>query len=118
MFTCSIQKIGLFLKSFVSCVRGVDNVGLVMICYGVADVLGSYGFGYAIKYVGRIPIFLFAALSNYAIILAMIFWEPSEATSYSLFLMAVAWGLSDAVWQTQINCKWFSARCATLVNQS
>ncbi|CAF0796002.1 unnamed protein product [Brachionus calyciflorus] len=92
-----------FTKSFISCVKGVDFVGYIMICYGVSDTLGSYGFGYVIKYIGRIPCFLIAAAMNYATILLMIFWKPSLETSYVLFIIAIMWGLSDAVWQTQIN---------------
>jgi hypothetical protein len=32
-----------------------------------------------------------------------IFWTPNSDNSYFLFLIALVWGLADAVWQTQIN---------------
>jgi hypothetical protein len=62
-----------------------------MICYGVADALGSYGFGFIIKYVGRIPCFLLAAIMNYGMICLMIFWNP-EPGSIVPYLIAVFWG--------------------------
>jgi predicted MFS family arabinose efflux permease len=68
-----------------------------MICYGVADTIGSYGFGYVIKFIGRIPCFLLAALLNYLTICIMIFWSPNQETSYILFVVAILWGLGDAV---------------------
>ena len=68
-----------------------------MICYGVADTIGSYGFGYVIKYIGRIPCFLIAAVLNYGTILLMLFWVPTAETTYVLYFIAVLWGLADAV---------------------
>ena len=86
-----------FTKSYISCVKGINQVGLVMICFGVADTLGSYLFGYAIKYVGRVPCFYVAAGLNYLSLMLMIFWKPSVESSYLLYIIAVLWGLSDAV---------------------
>jgi predicted MFS family arabinose efflux permease len=68
-----------------------------MISFGLADTLGSYLFGYIIKYVGRVPCFLLAALMNYAMIIFMMLWEPSSDQIYILFIIAIFWGLSDAV---------------------
>ena len=68
-----------------------------MICFGVSDTLGSYGFGFVVKYIGRIPCFLTAALLNYGTIMIMIFWVPTENSKYVLYIIAVLWGLSDAV---------------------
>ena len=68
-----------------------------MICFGVSDTLGSYGFGFVVKYIGRIPCFIIAATLNLVTILIMIFWEPTEETTYLLYIIAVLWGLSDAV---------------------
>ena len=78
-------------------ILGVQYVGFVMIAFGVADVLGSYGFGYVIKYVGRIPCFIVAALINYASIGVMLFWKPNSESMFILYLIAVLWGLGDAV---------------------
>ena len=80
-----------------SCIKGIENVGLVMISYGIADTFGSYGFGYVIKYIGRIPCFLIAAVLNYATILLMFLWVPTPESTYVLYLIAVLWGLADAV---------------------
>ena len=85
------------IQSFISCVKGVENVGLIMICYGVSDTIGSYGFGYVIKFIGRIPCFIIAAVLNYSTILLMIYWTPNEETSYILYIVAILWGLGDAV---------------------
>ena len=74
-----------------------------MIALGVSDTIGSYMFGFIVKYAGRVPCFLIAALFNYSIIFVMMFWQPNEGQTYMLFVIPVIWGLGDAVWQTQIN---------------
>jgi predicted MFS family arabinose efflux permease len=76
-----------------------------MICYGIADVIGSYGFGFVVKYIGRLPCFVIAAVINYSMIFTMLFWTPNPQQYYVLFIIAAFWGLADAVWQTQINGK-------------
>ena len=74
-----------------------------MISLGVADTIGSYLFGFIVKYAGRVPCFLIAAVINYSMICVMIFWQPNEGQTYMLFVIPIFWGLGDAVWQTQIN---------------
>lgn len=92
-----------FTKYYVTCSKGIGYVGYVMISYGVSDTIGSYGFGFVVKYIGRIPCFLIAGAINYALIITMMFWYPNAESTYGLFLIAIFWGLGDSVWQTQIN---------------
>jgi hypothetical protein len=56
-----------------------------------------------VKFIGRWPCFILAAVINYSLILIMFLWKPSENQIYILFILAGLWGLADAVWQTQIN---------------
>ncbi|UJR33101.1 hypothetical protein I4U23_020558 [Adineta vaga] len=92
-----------FTKGFVSCTLNAKYVGLVLIAYGICDSIGSLSFGQIVKYFGRWPCFVLAAIINYSLIITMFIWKPSENTIAILFVLAGLWGLSDAVWQTQIN---------------
>ena len=74
-----------------------------MICYGVVDALCSLGFGQVMKYTGRIPLIILGAVINYGLLIFMLLWKPNPDQLYVLFIMPVLWGISDAVWQTQIN---------------
>ena len=38
----------------------------------------------------------------------LVFWMPSVRHEYVLYILATLWGLSDAVWQTQINSQYCS----------
>jgi hypothetical protein len=53
--------------------------------------------------VGRIPIFLFGAILNIVVIVVLFDWMPNPNEAYVFFILAGLWGVSDAVWQTQIN---------------
>jgi hypothetical protein len=64
--------------------------------------LSSYAFGYIVKYTGRGFSFAIAALINYAMIILMLLWDPKESQTILLFVIAGFWGISDAVWQTQV----------------
>ncbi len=45
-----------------------------------------------------------AALVNVAAILTMLLWNPVNTENKPVFfVLAAMWGMSDAVWQTQIN---------------
>merc|ERR1711936_282551 len=53
-----------FTAGFVTCAYGVHTVGRVLILFGVCDALASIGFGFIIKKVGRMPIFILGACLN------------------------------------------------------
>ncbi|XP_070571798.1 protein unc-93 homolog A-like [Ptychodera flava] len=94
---------GDFTKSYVSCVIGVDMVGYVMICYGVSDAIFSFLVGRIAKYTGRVLLMATGAAIHLALIISLLLWEPLESQMPVYFTVAAAWGLADAIWQTEIN---------------
>jgi len=75
----------------------------VLIAFGVCDSIASFVFGLLVKLVGRWPCFATATIINYALIIFMLVWHPSQDQIVVLFIVAGLWGVADAVWQTQIN---------------
>ena len=70
---------------------------LVNICLWIVDNVNNV-------VSGRIPFFVLAALVNLAAMLTMLFWSPVNKSNIPVFfVLAAMWGISDAVWQTQIN---------------
>ncbi len=92
-----------FTAGYISCAYGVQNVGYVVIVFGVCDAICSFSFGYVIKKVGRVPIFLMGALVNIACIAVFFTWTPNPEQPHIFYILAGLWGVADAVWQTQIN---------------
>ena len=86
-----------------TCAYGVHVVGRVLIVFGVCDALASVGFGFIIKLIGRLPIFILGACINFAVIITMLSWTPTVSSVGVVYVLAGLWGVGDAIWQTQIN---------------
>ena len=56
-----------------------------MIAYGACDALASVGFGFIIKKIGRIPVFILGALINISVIIAMFTWSPTSSSVEGIF---------------------------------
>lgn len=55
------------------------------------------------KYIGRFSIIVFGTAVHMGIFSYLLFWRPDPSNPLTFFLIAGLWGVSDAVWQTQIN---------------
>ena len=75
-----ITKYILLFQGFVTCAYGVHIVGRVLIVFGVCDALASVGFGFIIKLIGRVPIFILGACINLAVIIVMLTWTPTASS--------------------------------------
>ncbi|XP_071945362.1 protein unc-93 homolog A-like [Antedon mediterranea] len=94
---------GDFTKAYVTCAKGVEWVGYVMICYGGADAVSSYLLGRLEKYTGRLILFSLGGLVQMILIVTMYLWHPkADDDIWKFMLIAAGWGFGDAVWQTQI----------------
>lgn len=80
-------------------------VGLVMIALGVSDVLASFIFGRREKITGRIFLFTLGAAIFLGLMTYLYYWDPEHNQLWQLFVIAAAWGVGDALWQTQCSCK-------------
>uniref|UniRef100_T1J282 UNC93-like protein n=1 Tax=Strigamia maritima TaxID=126957 RepID=T1J282_STRMM len=94
---------GDFTLAFLTCSLGIHNVGFIMVCFGVADAICCVAFEPIVKKFSRVPIFLLGGLINASIVVVMLSWHPDPGNIYIFYALAGLWGLSDAIWQTQIN---------------
>jgi predicted MFS family arabinose efflux permease len=77
-------------------------IGLVLICKGVCNAIGSYIFGGLVKYIGRLGCFIIAATLSYTAIIFMYLWDPLEDQMYILLIISAVWGIADAIWEPQV----------------
>ncbi|XP_067844455.1 protein unc-93 homolog A-like [Heptranchias perlo] len=94
---------GDYTKAYVTCALGIQYVGYVMICFGASNSIFSLIFGKLSKYTGRIPLFLYATITNLGSIIALFLWQPRPNQLPVFFVFPCLWGMADAVWQTQTN---------------
>ena len=52
-----------YFKSFIACALGIENIGYVMICYGITDAVCSLSFGRLVQFVGHVPFFALGEIS-------------------------------------------------------
>merc|ERR1712212_518182 len=71
--------------------------------YGAANALTSISSSFVTKRSGRMPVFMFGALINAGALAAMLAWTPTVKTLPVVYTLAVLWGVSDAIWQAQVN---------------
>nr|XP_053642939.1 LOW QUALITY PROTEIN: protein unc-93 homolog A-like [Cherax quadricarinatus] len=92
-----------YTAGYVSCGIGVHMVGYVIMCFHVCDSLCCMGLSSLVKVVGRVPVFTLGFLIHLALIVALVYWRPLPDDFAWFFVIVSLWGVSDAVWQTQIN---------------
>ncbi|XP_055938334.1 protein unc-93 homolog A-like isoform X1 [Argiope bruennichi] len=95
--------LGDYSKAYVACAWGMYHVGLVFICFGVVDAVMSFCAGRLVKYVSRMAIMFVGAAGNLGVCIVLFLWEPNSDQSVVFFVLVGIWGLSDAIWQTQLN---------------
>ena len=62
---------------------------------------------YSYLYITNLYTVVTGAFINLAVILFLRLWTPNPDDAYVFFIIAAFWGISDAIWQTQINGKYF-----------
>jgi predicted MFS family arabinose efflux permease len=89
-----------------SCPIGINMVGFIMASYGGSTTLSALLTSRLAKYTGRHVLFAVAIIVQMSIFVAMFLFDPAgdEDLPY-LFTIAVVWGLSEGIWQTQSNGK-------------
>ncbi|GAB0100293.1 UNC93-like protein [Sergentomyia squamirostris] len=92
-----------FTSSFVACGWGISKIGYAMICFGVANAVGSALAGALTKITGRLPVLLGNLILHSSLMLWMQFWRPTASDGLIYCTMAAVWGLADGVWLVQVN---------------
>ncbi|KAM8952964.1 protein unc-93 homolog A-like [Pelodytes ibericus] len=94
---------GDYTRDYVTCAIGIRMVGFVIICFGVPNAICSAVFGKLSEYTGRISLFILGAVINIGCIIALLVWRPHADQIVWFFVLSGVWGISDAVWQTQLS---------------
>lgn len=92
-----------FTQAFIGCAYGINNIGYVMICFGVFNALAAPVAGALVKVTGRFPVMVTALLLNLCLLSALLSWRPDPAQWFVFYALAAIWGTADAVWLVQVN---------------
>lgn len=92
-----------YTKSYISCPVGIQTIGFVMASYGGSTTIFALLLSRLSKYTGRHILFAIASLVNFGTFIVLYLWKPSSDQVIVVYLVPVAWGLSEGIWQTQSN---------------
>ena len=80
-------------------------MGFCMITLGVANVGGAVIVALVSQKVPREVVLGFGGVMHMALMIGFLIWIPDQKPMI-FFILAAAWGVCDAVWQTQCNSKY------------
>jgi predicted MFS family arabinose efflux permease len=75
-----------------------------MMMFGAANVLGSVVVGFSLRFCPREVVVGLNSLLHVGLLVVLIICDPNEY-GWIMFLVSALWGVCDASWQTQCNCK-------------
>ncbi|XP_064597882.1 protein unc-93 homolog A-like [Liolophura sinensis] len=92
-----------FTKSYISCALGVGMVGYIMAAYGGSTTIFAFLFSRLAECTGRYVMFGLAGSVNMAILVLLLYWQPTSDAIPIYFVLVIVWGLAEGIWQTQSN---------------
>ncbi|XP_067670327.1 protein unc-93 homolog A-like [Haliotis asinina] len=101
-----------FNQHYVTCTLGEEYVGYTMITMGICSMLGSILVALTGKRIPREVVLGFGGIMHIALMIGFLIWIPDNHPVL-FFVLAGAWGVCDAVWQTQCN----TLICLTCVDE-
>lgn len=73
-----------------------------MMCFGIANALGSMLAGFLTKTIGRYTVITVNAIAHMTLLVWLIHWQPEIEGIYYCVIAAV-WGCCNGIWLVQIN---------------
>ena len=94
----------LFLfQAYLACTYGVSKLGLIMISYALARALVSSLIGKIAVYAGRRVLIPLAGVLSLTILVVLRMWIPDADSQLVTHFVAVSFGISLALWNTQLS---------------
>ncbi|XP_044753696.1 UNC93-like protein isoform X2 [Coccinella septempunctata] len=92
-----------YTVAYVTCGWGVENIGFVMICFGVCNGIASTFIGGLSRIFGRKFFISLGFILHLSLIVVLHFWMPGSKSRLVYFAISGFWGFSDAIWLVQIH---------------
>lgn len=100
--------VGLYTKAYAGCALGINEIGFVMVWFGLVAACSSLVFGPLIKLFGRMPLLMFGAVINLLMLFVLMVWAVNPGDRVLFNAVAGVWGMADGVWNTQLNGFWLA----------
>nr|CAD2190831.1 unnamed protein product [Meloidogyne enterolobii] len=85
--------VGLYTKAFAGCALGINEIGFVMVWFGLIAACSSLVFGPLIKLFGRMPLLMFGAVINLLMLFVLMIWAVNPGDRVLFNAVAGVWGM-------------------------
>ena len=90
------------LKSYTTCVFGINFIGWTNIVTGSCGTIFSILFGSIAKYIEQPILVVFMLMLSISNMVLMLYWMPNPNSLYVVFVMAIAFGINKAYYVGQL----------------
>uniref|UniRef100_H2ZI23 Major facilitator superfamily (MFS) profile domain-containing protein n=1 Tax=Ciona savignyi TaxID=51511 RepID=H2ZI23_CIOSA len=85
-------------RAFVSCVVGVQKVGISMLMFSCVTSVVCYVNGKIVQRFGRLYSIIFAFITTFTLLIVFLLWQPTESTSYVVYVTFALVGIPNGCW--------------------
>ncbi|VVC39726.1 Hypothetical protein CINCED_3A002795 [Cinara cedri] len=89
-----------FTKFYVVCSVGVSNVPTVLLSLGVLQLVAGFTVSLILQHFKRYHIIMIGCVFHACLLMVLIKWKPSGDDAALLYVIAAAWGVCNAIWDT------------------
>jgi len=90
----------------VACTVGVKYIGYNMIAFGIANFVFSVIVGVLSRRLAAEALVGVATVLQLGLAVFLLVWIPDRNLTPVLFAVSALWGMCDAIWQIECNCKY------------
>jgi len=92
-------------QSYVACTLGVKYIGYNMIAFGITNFIFSVIVGVLARRVAAEALIGVATVLQLGLAVFLLVWIPDRNLTPVFFAVSALWGMCDAIWQIECNCK-------------
>ncbi|XP_025412897.1 UNC93-like protein isoform X2 [Sipha flava] len=89
-----------FSKFYVVCSVGVSNVPTVLLSLGLLQLVAGFTVSLILQHIRRYHIIVIGFAFHSCLLMVLMKWKPSGDDAALLYVIAAAWGVCNAIWNT------------------
>ncbi|XP_050548915.1 protein unc-93 homolog A [Daktulosphaira vitifoliae] len=89
-----------FTKFYVVCSVGVSNVPTVILSLGLLQLIAGFTVSLILQHIRRYHIIVIGFAFHSCLLMVLMKWKPSGDDAALLYVIAAAWGVCNAIWNT------------------
>ncbi|KAJ4432020.1 hypothetical protein ANN_20634 [Periplaneta americana] len=92
-----------YTEGYVACSHGIENIGYVMVSYGLLKGIIAFVLGWILNSLGSLLVVLTAFLLHVSLLVTLLVWTPEPKDKVVFFVLSGWWGFCDGIWEISIS---------------